>query len=116
MAKLPGTKGESDNVRVAIRCRPLNEKESNCQVVVNINRLRGEVIIAHPKNKGNTTNLVDKTFTFDLVFDKDAAQTEVYNETARPIVDSVLEGYNGNWKLDCKHTISRIRCSKFKLM
>ncbi|XP_065886082.1 kinesin-II 85 kDa subunit-like [Dysidea avara] len=97
MSKPPGTKAESDNVRVAIRCRPLNDKEeaSNCQVVAKINRLRGEVTIGHPRNKGNSSNPVDKTFTFDLVFDMDAAQTEVYNETARPIVDSVLEGYNG---------------------
>lgn len=36
-----------------------------------------------------------KTFTFDSVFDWNSTQTAVYNETAKPIVDSVLEGYNG---------------------
>lgn len=36
-----------------------------------------------------------KTFTFDNVFDWNSSQTAVYNETAKPIVDSVLEGYNG---------------------
>jgi len=101
----PGTKAESDNVRVAIRCRPINDKEkaANCQVVAKINRLRGEVTIGHPRSKGNSSNLVDKTFTFDLVFDMDAAQTEVYNETARPIVDSVLEGYNGTMQCYNSH-------------
>ena len=89
-------KAESDNVRVAIRCRPLSdkEKESSCQMVVKINRLRGEVMIGHQRGRGST-NVAEKTFTFDIVFDMDAAQTEVYNETARPIVESVLEGYNG---------------------
>ena len=92
----PDTKPESDNVRVAIRCRPLSdkEKETSCQMAVNINRLRGEVIIGHQRGRGSS-NVAEKTFTFDLVFDMDAAQTEVYNETARPIVESVLEGYNG---------------------
>jgi len=36
-----------------------------------------------------------KTFTFDTVFGPDSKQVDVYNLTARPIVDSVLEGYNG---------------------
>lgn len=36
-----------------------------------------------------------KTFTFDTVFDWTSTQSEVYAETAKPIVDSVLEGYNG---------------------
>lgn len=89
-------KPESDNVRVAIRCRPLSDKEkgSSCQMAVKINRLRGEVTIGHQRGRGSS-NVAEKTFTFDLVFDMDAAQTEVYNETARPIVESVLEGYNG---------------------
>ncbi len=36
-----------------------------------------------------------KSFTFDSVFDWNSKQIDVYNVTARPIVDSVLEGYNG---------------------
>lgn len=36
-----------------------------------------------------------KTFTFDNVFDWTSTQSEVYEETAKPIVESVLEGYNG---------------------
>ena len=31
----------------------------------------------------------------DNVFGKDSRQMDVYNLTARPIVDCVLEGYNG---------------------
>jgi len=36
-----------------------------------------------------------KTFTFDTVFGPNCKQVDVYNEVARPIVDCVLEGYNG---------------------
>lgn len=36
-----------------------------------------------------------KTFTFDTVFGPKCKQVDVYNEVARPIVDCVLEGYNG---------------------
>lgn len=36
-----------------------------------------------------------KVFTFDNVFGGESSQAELYNETARVIVDAVLEGYNG---------------------
>jgi kinesin family protein 3/17 len=38
---------------------------------------------------------VPKVFTFDAVFRPGTTQQELYNATARPIVDGVLEGYNG---------------------
>ena len=34
-------------------------------------------------------------FTFDAVFDLKATQRDVYDRAARPIIDSVLEGFNG---------------------
>ena len=33
-------------------------------------------------------------FTFDYVFDSESSQTEVYEQTAKPAVFSILEGYN----------------------
>jgi len=34
-------------------------------------------------------------FEFDHVFDTESIQKDVYDISARPIVDSVLEGFNG---------------------
>jgi kinesin family protein 5 len=39
--------------------------------------------------------MVDDSFTYDRVFSKFAPQAEVYEHAARPIVESVLEGFNG---------------------
>jgi hypothetical protein len=36
-----------------------------------------------------------KPFTFDQVYDWNTGQEIVFDTTARPIVDSVLQGYNG---------------------
>lgn len=38
---------------------------------------------------------VPKRFTYDAVYDGDSKQSDIYNETAFPLVESVLEGYNG---------------------
>uniref|UniRef100_A0A8C9NQ49 Kinesin-like protein n=1 Tax=Serinus canaria TaxID=9135 RepID=A0A8C9NQ49_SERCA len=36
-----------------------------------------------------------KTFTFDAVYDASSKQADLYDETVRPLIDSVLQGFNG---------------------
>uniref|UniRef100_A0A3B1JQ20 Kinesin-like protein n=1 Tax=Astyanax mexicanus TaxID=7994 RepID=A0A3B1JQ20_ASTMX len=83
----------SDNVKVVVRCRPLNQKEKMMghKQSVTVDEMRGTITV----NKTETPHEPPKTFTFDTVFSPDSKQLDVYNLTARPIVDSVLEGYNG---------------------
>lgn len=83
----------SDNVKVVVRCRPLNQKEKmmgHKQAVI-VDEMRGTITVS----KLETLQEPPKTFTFDTVFGPDSKQLDVYNLTARPIIDSVLEGYNG---------------------
>ncbi|XP_071381285.1 kinesin-like protein KIF3A isoform X1 [Centroberyx affinis] len=83
----------SDNVKVVVRCRPLNQKEKMMghKQAVSVDEIRGTITV----NKLETPHEPPKTFTFDTVFGPDSKQLDVYNLTARPIIDSVLEGYNG---------------------
>ncbi|XP_041444665.1 kinesin-like protein KIF3A isoform X3 [Xenopus laevis] len=82
-----------DNVKVVVRCRPLNERERamSSKMAVGVDEIRGTITV----HKVDSMNEPPKTFTFDTVFGPDSKQLDVYNLTARPIVDSVLEGYNG---------------------
>ncbi|XP_031521895.1 kinesin-like protein KIF3A isoform X3 [Papio anubis] len=96
-AKMPINKSEKpescDNVKVVVRCRPLNEREkSMCyKQAVSVDEMRGTITV----HKTDSSNEPPKTFTFDTVFGPESKQLDVYNLTARPIIDSVLEGYNG---------------------
>ena len=83
----------SDNVKVVVRCRPLNQKEKQMgsKQAVSVDEIRGTITV----NKLETQHEPPKCFTFDTVFGPDSKQLDVYNLTARPIIDSVLEGYNG---------------------
>lgn len=36
-----------------------------------------------------------KDFAYDSVYDEDAEQQAVYDESAFPLVESVIQGYNG---------------------
>ncbi|XP_034360811.1 kinesin-like protein KIF3A isoform X4 [Arvicanthis niloticus] len=82
-----------DNVKVVVRCRPLNEREkAMCyRQAVSVDEMRGTITV----HKTDSSNEPPKTFTFDTVFGPESKQLDVYNLTARPIIDSVLEGYNG---------------------
>lgn len=41
-----------------------------------------------------TKRYKDKRFMFDRVFDHDSTQTDVYEATAKPLLDGLLDGYN----------------------
>ncbi|KAL2736593.1 hypothetical protein V1477_013102 [Vespula maculifrons] len=82
-------------VQVVVRCRPMDEKETarNCVRVVDVIPSRGVVEIRHPRDDPSTDNV--KVFTFDAVYDWRSTQQELYEETVRPLVSSVLDGFNG---------------------
>ncbi|KAG5445899.1 Kinesin-like protein kif3a, variant 2 [Clonorchis sinensis] len=85
---------DSDNVKVAVRCRPLNQKElaAGCKSVIMIDELNGSVVLSKMTHSSDEPQ---KQFTFDFVFDIQSKQADLYNKVARPIVEKVLEGYNG---------------------
>ncbi|XP_012280410.1 kinesin-like protein KIF3A isoform X2 [Orussus abietinus] len=86
--------GEIENVRVVVRVRPLNGKEldGHCKCITTVDALNSEITVENPNAAPGEP---PKVFSFDAVFDTDSTQVDVYNETARPIVDKVLQGYNG---------------------
>ena len=79
-------------MKVAVRCRPLNGKEKgdNRATIVEVDNKTGQVTLNNPKG-----DEPPKTFTFDNAFDWNVTQRDVYDVVARPIVNSVMDGYNG---------------------
>lgn len=62
--------------------------------MVRVDQVSGQVTVQNAKAHSGEK---EKAFTFDTVFGCESKQVDVYNETARPIVDFVLEGYNGEY-------------------
>ncbi|XP_048406209.1 kinesin-like protein KIF3B [Stegostoma tigrinum] len=84
----------SESVKVVVRCRPMNEKEiaGGFGRIVDIDAKLGQILVKNPK--GGPGEL-PKTFTFDAVYDCNSKQVDLYDETFRPLVESVLLGFNG---------------------
>lgn len=85
----------SESVKVVVRCRPMNEKErvANFDRVVSVDVKFGQVAVRNPR--ATSSHEHPKVFTFDSVYDWNSKQMELYDETFRPLVDSVLFGFNG---------------------
>ncbi|XP_072371071.1 kinesin-like protein KIF3B isoform X2 [Scyliorhinus torazame] len=84
----------SESVKVVVRCRPINEKEiaGGYGRIVDIDAKLGQILVKTPKAGPSE---LPKTFTFDAVYDYNSKQVELYDETFRPLVESVLLGFNG---------------------
>lgn len=85
----------TQRVQVVVRCRPMDEKENTQSFsnVVEIIPARGVVEIRNPRDEPSKDAV--KVFSFDSVYDSKSTQQEIYEETVRPLVSSVLDGFNG---------------------
>ncbi|THD29121.1 Kinesin-II 95 kDa subunit [Fasciola hepatica] len=84
----------AESVKVVIRCRPMNDREvqDGYQKCVEIDKNRGTIEMHNPKGQPDDA---PRRFTFDAVYGEDSNQRELYDETFRELINSVLEGFNG---------------------
>lgn len=78
-------------LKVVCRFRPINEKEKaiSMQVCVDFSEDNRTVLMKQ------TEALEPLKFNFDHVFNPDSTQSSVYDISAQPIVESVMQGFNG---------------------
>ena len=69
--------------RVAIRVRPLSQKELMCNSAETISFLQNEPQIYI----GN-----DHSFTYDYVFDTKSHQQSIYSSSVQPLVEKYVDG------------------------
>uniref|UniRef100_A0A3Q3WQF5 Kinesin-like protein n=1 Tax=Mola mola TaxID=94237 RepID=A0A3Q3WQF5_MOLML len=81
-------------LRVVVRCRPLSKREqtAECENILELDDKLGRITIRNPKAPPDDPM---KVFTFDSVYGWDAKQSDIYEDAVRPLVESVLQGFNG---------------------
>jgi kinesin family protein 3/17 len=96
MPKKIKIKKKAECVKVVVRCRPMlgHEKEQQREIIVFVEEKEGSIQVRNPK----ITSEKPKMFTFDYCYgytDTKHMQERIYKQCASPIIDSILEGYNG---------------------
>ncbi|XP_034015794.1 kinesin family member 3Cb [Thalassophryne amazonica] len=81
-------------VRVVVRCRPFSKAEemAECENILEIDDKVGQITVRNPTASPGEPM---KTFTFDSVYGWDSKQRDIYEDAVRPLVESVLQGFNG---------------------
>ncbi|KPJ12762.1 Kinesin-like protein KIF3A [Papilio machaon] len=83
-----------ENVRVVVRVRPMDQREKmegsyNCVSVDSVNNT-----IAVIRSNASPPE-PPRIYAYDAVFDTNTSQMDIYVQTASPIVEQVVRGYNG---------------------
>jgi kinesin family protein 3/17 len=78
-------------VKVCLRVRPISTREvqDGDDEIVTVDSSRGEIHLRNPEDPKKPL-----VFTFDNVFGKDATQQGIFDTVAKPIIDSLLSGFN----------------------
>eukprot|EP00964_Phaeocystis_antarctica_P000619 scaffold341_cov63-Phaeocystis_antarctica.AAC.4 len=84
---------------VAVRMRPLWQKEDDAGDQRCVSVLQGTVVnVTDPwyDEVLNPNRQKEKRYAFDIVFDDDVGQLEVFEKTSKGLVSGVLDGYNAS--------------------
>jgi kinesin family member 5 len=82
----------SGNVRVVCRFRPLNEKELQTSETLSMEVSSDNKTVTIISQSESTEPL---KFGFDYIFKPSAEQKDVYEISSKPIVEAVMQGFNG---------------------
>jgi len=89
-----GYGNSSGNVKVVCRVRPFNQREVDLGGIACLD-VEDDKTVAVKTNQYMDGGPGLLSFTLDRVFNVDSTQEEVYEFSARPVIESVLEGFNG---------------------
>jgi len=100
IAKLPEKEESQRNLTVAVRVRPINdaEVEYGCTDIVHVINVENMVVLMDPSDdpddilRANRSR--EKQYVFDLSFGPASSQKEVYEQTTKDLIESVIDGYN----------------------
>ncbi|XP_075989170.1 kinesin-like protein 64D [Anticarsia gemmatalis] len=83
-----------ENVRVVVRVRPMDQREKldNSYNCVSVDAVNNTVAVTR---NNVTPPEPPRVYAYDAVYDSNTSQMDIYVQTASPIVEQVLKGYNG---------------------
>ena len=82
---------QAGNIKVLCRFRPLNSSEHLNSELIQIDFYENSSVTVIPKSENSSPI----TFTYDHIFRPESNQEEVFEIAARPIIEDVIQGFNG---------------------
>lgn len=79
----------SSSIKVVCRIRPKINKESYKEEIKIVFHNQNEIRIQRKEDKR------EYKFAFDRIFYQSSSQEDIYDYSAKPVIESVLQGFNG---------------------
>ena len=79
---------DATNIKVAVRCRPLNSREKTMGDTKCVKISDSQLTISGPSKD-------EHHFAFDVALGEDSTQEQVWESVGIPIMDKAFAGYNG---------------------
>lgn len=99
-SKSPNSNFNKENIVVAVRVRPLNNRELEFSNIETLKTTDRKIITVLDPIEYKGTEEISKNrsreqqFQFDYAFNKSTPQEEIYENTAKFLLPSILDGYN----------------------
>ena len=92
----PKAKSNPENVKVCVRCRPLNrtERTLNEEFILKFNPATQQLCITNPQPLPSEDP--EHVFGFDHVYDPDSASQKVFEDMGLPLVENIFDGFNAS--------------------
>ena len=89
----PQTRGDPNNVKVGVRCRPMSKTELGMGESPIVQFSGTSICLTNPSPKEGETK--DNIYAYDFLYDMESESTAVFEEMCKPLVEGLLQGYNG---------------------
>ena len=87
----------SYNILVAVRCRPLSQKEREISLYETLQIMQRKIVILKDPNgylNPNNIRTKEQTLAFDYAFDQFEGQKDIFNCTTKFLIEGVTNGFN----------------------
>jgi kinesin family protein 18/19 len=90
----------SYNILVAVRCRPLSQRETELSNTETVKIMDNKIVVLLDPIEYNGPNNVfknrsrEQTYAFDFAFDKYSTQLQLFENTTKFLIDGVVNGFN----------------------
>eukprot|EP01048_Picozoa_sp_COSAG05_P016589 COSAG05_NODE_2155_length_3460_cov_10604.678667_2_plen_373_part_01 len=88
---------KNERIRVCVRKRPINRREISKGEgdIVTVDRRSNTINVHEPKIKVDLQKFTEvHQFRFDVAFDENCSNQDIYQSTAAPLVESIFQGVN----------------------
>lgn len=86
----------NETIQIYLRLRPTRKNTYDHQHLIISPDKQGFAVKIPVEKQGYIDNTIRKhTFKFDRIFDSPTTQEEIFNEVAKEVIDSAIDGYNG---------------------